>query len=150
MNTLAAIRKWILVVLVLGLVSTGVDLFLIEHYASALQFVPLAVIGVALAVLLWHALKGDAMSIRALQATMVLFLAAGVAGMGLHFQGGADFQREIDPAQTGWQIFNKVMRAQSPPVLASGMMVLFSACCMRIVIRRSSRRTSTLELRSIR
>jgi hypothetical protein len=123
MSTLASIRRWILAVLVLGLVSTGVDLFLIQHYASALQFVPLAAIGVALGILLWHAIRRDAMSIRALQAAMLLFLAAGVAGMGLHFQGGAEFQMEIDPAQTRWQIFTKVMRAQSPPVLASGMMV---------------------------
>ena len=96
---------------------------MLEHYETALQAVPLASIALALAVLIWHGIKGDALSIRALQATMVLFLAAGIAGAGLHFRGGAEFQLEIDPSQSRWEIIKKVMRAKAPPVLAPGVMV---------------------------
>lgn len=123
MSTLAAIRRWLLAVLVLGLVGSGIELFLIEHYEDPLQLVPLASIAMALAVVIWHALKGGALSIRALQVTMVLFLMAGTTGMWFHYRGGAEFQREIDPAQSRWLVFQKVMRAKAPPVLASGVMV---------------------------
>ena len=123
MNTLSVIRRWLLAVLALGLVGTGVELVLLEHYETAVQFVPLVSIALALAVLIWHRVKGDALSIRALQATMVLFLVAGIAGAGFHFRGGAEFQREIDPSQSRWEIFKKAMRSKAPPVLAPGLMV---------------------------
>jgi len=123
MSTLAIVRRSLLAVLVLGMVGTGVELFLIAHYEDTLQLVPLATIAIAVAVLIWHIVKNDALSVRALQATMVLFLLAGAAGMWFHFRGGAEFQLEIDAAQSRWDIFAKVMRAKAPPVLASGVMV---------------------------
>ena len=123
MSTLAIVRHALLAVLVLGVAGTGVELFLIEHYEDTLQLVPLATFAIALVVLVWHIVKGDALSVRALQATMVLFLVAGAAGMWLHFRGGAEFQLEIDPAQRRWDIFTKVIRAKAPPVLAPGVMV---------------------------
>jgi hypothetical protein len=123
MSTLAIVRRGLLAVLILGVVGTGVELFLIAHYEDTLQLVPLASIAIALAVLIWHVARSDALSVRALQATMVLFLLAGSAGMWFHFRGGAEFQLEIDPAQSRWDIFAKVMRAKAPPVLASGVMM---------------------------
>jgi hypothetical protein len=123
MNTLSVIRRWLLAVLVFGLVGTGIELFLLEHYETAVQLVPLVFVALALAVLTWHGVNGNALSIRALQATMVLFLMAGVAGVGFHLRGAAEFQLEIDPSQRRWDIFKKVMRAKAPPVLAPGLMV---------------------------
>jgi hypothetical protein len=123
MNTLSVVRRWLLAALGLGLVGSGVELVLLEHYETAVQFVPLVSIALALAVLIWHRVKGDAVSIRALQATMVLFLLAGIAGTGFHLRGAAEFQVEIDPSQSRWEIFKKAMRSKAPPVLAPGLMV---------------------------
>jgi multisubunit Na+/H+ antiporter MnhB subunit len=123
MNTLDLIRRWLLAVLSLGVVGTAVELVLLGHYETAVQFVPLVSIALALTVILWHSIKGGARSIRALQATMVVFVIAGGAGVAFHFQGGAEFQKEIDPTQSRWVVFTKVMRAKAPPVLAPGLMV---------------------------
>ena len=123
MNTLSVLRRWLLAILGLGLVGTAAELVLLEHYETPGQWVPLMAIALALAVLIWHGARGDRLSIRALQATMVLFLAAGIAGAGLHFRGGAEFQLEIDASQSRWEIVKKVMRAKAPPVLAPGLMV---------------------------
>ena len=123
MSTLANVRRGLLAVLLLGMTGTGVELLLMGHYEDTVQLVPLISIAVALVVLAWHIVKGDALSIRAIQATMAVFLVAGAAGLWFHFQGGAEFQLEIDPEQSWWMIFTKVMRAKAPPVLASGVMV---------------------------
>jgi hypothetical protein len=123
MNTLSVIRRWLLAVLGLGLVGTAAELVLLEHYETAVQWVPLISIALALAVLVWHRVKGDALSIRALQATMLLFLVAGMVGTGFHLLGAAEFQTEIDPSQSRWEIFKKAMRSKAPPVLAHGLMV---------------------------
>src|SRR5205823_3914227 len=123
MNTVSVIRRWLLAALGLGLVGSGVELILLEHYETPVQFVPLVSIALALAVLIWHRVKGDALSIRALQATMVLFLVAGIAGTGFHLWGAAEFQLEIDRSQSRWEIFKKAMRSKAPPVLAPGLML---------------------------
>jgi hypothetical protein len=123
MNVLLVIRRCLFTVLALGLVGTGIDLILIEHYEDTLQFVPLAFIALALAVLIWHRVKAGASSVRALQGTMVLVVLAGIAGAGFHFRGAAEFQLEIDPSQSRWEIFKKTIRAKAPPLLAPGLMV---------------------------
>jgi hypothetical protein len=123
MTTLAVIRGWLFAVLGLGLVGTGIELLLLEHYETAVQFVPLVSIALALGAVIWHTIKRDALSIRALQATMVLFVAAGIAGTGFHLRGAAQFQLEIDPSQSRWDIFKKAMRSKAPPVLAPGLML---------------------------
>ena len=117
------IRRCLLAVLALGLAGTGIELVLLEHYETAAQFVPLVSVALALAVLIWHRVKGDRPSVRALQATMTLFLIAGAAGVGFHLRGAAEFQLEIDPSQSRWEIIKKVMRSKAPPVLAPGLMV---------------------------
>jgi len=123
MSTLTHVRRGLLAVLMLGMTGTGVELLLMGHYEDTFQLVPLASLAVGLVVFAWHVVKGDVPSIRAIQATMALFLVAGAAGLWFHFQGGAEFQLEIDPEQSWWTIFAKVMRAKAPPVLASGVMV---------------------------
>ena len=142
MNTLSVIRRCLLGVLALGLVGTGIELVLLEHYETAVQFVPLVSVALALAVLAWHKVKGDALSIRALQALMVLFVMAGIAGAGFHFRGAAEFQLEIDPSQSRWTIFKKVMRAKAPPVLAPGLMIQLGLVGLVYAYRHPALQTS--------
>ena len=123
MDTLAAIRRWLLVVLWFGLIGAGIELVLLEHYESPAQWTPLVSVALAMIVLVWHGRRADRLSIRALQATMVLFLAAGVVGAGLHLRGAAEFQLEIDPSQGRWELIKKSMRAKAPPILAPGLMM---------------------------
>ena len=117
------IRRWLLWVLVLGLVGTEAELLLLEHYEDPWQLIPLFLIALAMAVLAWHTRQRDAASLRALRVLMVLFLVAGLAGVALHFRGASEFQLEIDPAMGAWDLVKKVMRAKAPPVLAPGVML---------------------------
>src|ERR1700748_2162361 len=84
--------RWILVVMVLGLLGTVTELVLLEHYEQPLQFVPLVLIGLALLALLWQALRRDTASLHVLLVVMVLFCIAGFAGVAAHFVGSAEFQ----------------------------------------------------------
>ena len=43
-----------------------------------------------------------------MRVTMALFICAGFVGMGLHYTGNSEFQREMDPALDGWSLFMKV------------------------------------------
>jgi hypothetical protein len=149
MNVLYVIRRCLLAVLALGLVGTGIELILLEHYEDTLQFVPLVFTAMALAAVIWHRVKDDALSIRALQITMLLFLVAGIAGAGLHFQGAAEFQLEIDPSQSRWEIFKKAIHAKAPPILAPGLMVQLGLVGLVYAYRHPALDASELRSQSV-
>jgi hypothetical protein len=117
------LRLWVLGVLVLGLIGTVTELILLEHYEQALQFVPLVLIVMGVAVLAWHAMGKDTASLRALQIVMGLFVLAGFAGMAAHFNGSAEYQLELNPDMSNWELLEKILHAKAPPLLAPGMMI---------------------------
>jgi hypothetical protein len=117
------LRRWVLGVLVLGLAGTVTELVLLEHYEQPLQLVPLVLIVAAVAAIAWQVMRNDAASLRAMEIIMVLFVLAGVAGVAAHFRGSAEFQLDLDPSMSAWELLEKVMRAKAPPLLAPGMML---------------------------
>jgi hypothetical protein len=117
------LRRWILAVLVLGLLGTVTELILLSHYEQALQLVPVVLIMLAIAVIGWHLARRDAASLHALQLVMGLFVLAGFAGAVAHFYGSTEFQLDLNPDMSTWELVQKVMTAKAPPVLAPGMML---------------------------
>jgi len=117
------LRRWILGVMVLGLLGTITELVLLEHYEQPLQFVPLVLIAAAIAVLAFEVRRRDAASRRALQIVMGLFVLAGFVGFVAHFLGSAEFQLDLNPDMSTWELVEKVLRAKAPPLLAPGMML---------------------------
>jgi hypothetical protein len=120
---LEQLRRWILYVLVFGLLGTETELVLLEHYCEFWQLVPLFLITLAIACVVWHAMRNDTASLRTLQIVMLLFLVAGFAGVALHFRGAAAFALDTNPSIDKWALVKKVMRTQAPPVLAPGVML---------------------------
>ena len=121
-ETLDVLRRVLLVILVVGLVGTGIELLLLKHDEEPAQFVPLVLIGLAFAAIVWHAVDRRTTSLRFFQIMMVLFIAAGGIGMYLHYRANVEFQREVDPALKGKELLIKAMTAKTPPALAPGSM----------------------------
>jgi hypothetical protein len=69
------------------LFGTSVKLLPLGHTDGFWQLVPLLLIMISLAVLGRHAAHQRSHCIRAFQGTMILFVASGVAGLWLHYQG---------------------------------------------------------------
>ena len=124
-NYVELLRRWVLILLVIGLVGTVTELILLSHYEQPLQLVPVVLIVLALAGVIWHVRRHDAASLYALQVVMALFVLAGFAGVVAHFNGSVEYQLELDPEMSTWELVQKVMRAKAPPVLAPGMMLQF-------------------------
>jgi uncharacterized membrane protein len=117
------LRSWIVGILVLGLLGTVTELVLLEHYEQPTQFVPLVLIVAALAALFWEFRRRDKASRRTIQAVMVLFVLAGFVGFVAHFHGSAEYQLELNPDMSNWELLEKILRAKAPPLLAPGMML---------------------------
>jgi hypothetical protein len=106
-----------------GIVGTEAELLLIGHYENVTQRIPLGLLLLAFTALCWHLAKPRPASVRALQATMVLFIVGGAIGMLFHYQGAKEFQLEVDPSLRGVALFWKVMRAKAPPALAPAALI---------------------------
>ena len=120
---LERIRRGILAVVVLGIMGSVAELFLIGHYEDTNQLIPLAVSAAGLLTIAWTVLAPSVAAVRALQFVMLVFVGVGVIGIVLHFKANAEFQREIDPSIAGLDLLRKVMEATAPPALSPGVMV---------------------------
>lgn len=121
-ETPGLIRRLLLALVVFGLLATGADLLLLEHYEDSWMLVPLVLIATALAVVLWHLVDRGGASVRALQVTMAIFVLTGLLGVFLHYRANLEFQLDMDATQSSWELLKKVMRAKAPPALAPGAM----------------------------
>jgi len=123
MDTLFRLRRILAAVLLLGMTGTFVELLLLQHDEDAIQILPLALLGTGVAAVLWRMATGSAASGAAVRGLMLLFLAAGAAGVYFHFTANLEFQRETDPALRGMPLFRQALAAKVPPPLAPGVML---------------------------
>jgi hypothetical protein len=122
-ETLASIRKLLLGALVIGVTGTIGELILLRHIDEPAQWIPVVALVLALPVLIRHASSPSRATVRVLQALMALFLVLGVVGVGLHYDGNVEFERELHPSERGWEFLRKTV-AGATPVLAPGSLVL--------------------------
>jgi hypothetical protein len=120
---LERLRLWIVAIIVLGLIGTMTELILLEHDEQALQFVPLVLMVLGALTLAWHAAAKGTASLRVLEIVMGLFVLAGFAGMAAHFNGSMEYQLELNPELSMWELLDKIVHAKAPPLLAPGMMI---------------------------
>jgi hypothetical protein len=118
----AGLRRLLLVILLLGMAGMTVELLFLDHDEAATQLIPLILLGMGIAVTVWHAVQKGAASLMALQLVMVLFVATGLLGMYLHFVASIEFLREMDPSIGGRALFWKALMEKTPPALAPGSM----------------------------
>jgi len=136
-------RGILLTIFLLGVLGTGAELLLLEHTEDLWQWVPLLLIALSLAALILHAAIRRAASVRIFQATMVLFLLSGVAGLLLHYKGNVEFKSETNPSLAGLELFWEAMKGKAPPALAPGVMIQIGLLGLAYTYRHPALRAST-------
>jgi hypothetical protein len=124
-HALTVIRRFVLVLFILGSIITGGELLLVDHTEGFWQWLPLALFVLSFIVLAWHAIAPSAASVRVFQATMVLFVLSGLVGLFLHYDGKVEFRLESNPSLAGWALFKEAMAGAVPPALAPAAMIHF-------------------------
>ena len=122
-----SLRKAVAVVLLLGMLGLGAELLFIEHIEGWQQVAPVAALALGIGTLAWDAAAKSGGSRLALRLAMLGLLVSGVAGVYLHYDSNAAFQRELDPSLGTWPLILKTLRAHSPPSLAPAAMGLLGA-----------------------
>lgn len=109
-------------VLVLGLTGLEIELVLLKHTDGVWQIVPLVLLGVGLVIALWYYRRRSAGDVVVLSCVMVLFIASGVAGTVLHYQGNVVYEQESNPGLAGRELYKAAVQG-STPTLAPGAMI---------------------------
>ena len=123
-NVFAGLRGWslrqfIFAIIVIGIVGLLVELLLIDHMETGIQWIPIVVLLVGLGGCTWIALRPGKASFRAFQAIMAAFIVAGVAGLYFHYAGNVEFAIERDATLSGFRLAWKSLRGATP-ALAPG------------------------------
>ncbi len=122
MNTSAMVRVLVLAILIFSMIGTGAELALLGHYEDFWQWAPIVLLFFGFVATVWNAASPSRAGRRTLFAVMSLFVVAGLVGLGLHFNGNLEFEREMYPSLAGWPLIWKALRGATP-ALAPGTMV---------------------------
>ena len=114
------LRRFLLLLLALGLLGSGVELLLLEHTETLIQWLPLLMIVVALVACGSMAFRPTRGKVRAFRAVMVLLIGTGTLGLIQHYQGNMEFELEMRPTMGGLELFRESMMGATP-ALAPGM-----------------------------
>lgn len=121
-SALARVHRGLMWVLLLGLVGLEVELFLLKHTDGIWQILPMALLGAGLVIVAWYASRRSALSARAFQGAMWLYIASGVVGTFLHFKGNVAYEQESNPGLSGRELYQGAVQG-STPTLAPGAMI---------------------------
>jgi hypothetical protein len=113
------LRRALLALVLVGAAGLLAELALLEHWDSAWQWAPLALLGLVLVVagaLAWRPTRGV---LRGFRALMVLCVVAGTLGVYLHYRGNVEFELEREPTLGGLALLWEAVRGATP-ALAPG------------------------------
>jgi len=122
------VRGLVLAAFLLGSAGVAAELLLVGHTENFWQWSPLALIGISFPLALCmrgRPCRRALVCLRFFQALMFLFMASGLVGLFLHYEGKVEFKRESDPSLAGWPLFREAMKAAMPPALAPAAMIQF-------------------------
>ena len=121
-GTITTLRRILFWTLAIGIVGTESELLLLGHFDDWKQYTPLILLALALVVQGWYFASRSAASIRVLRVAMWLFVVSGAVGVALHLIGNIEFELEMSPGLTGWELFRESVTGATP-VLAPGAML---------------------------
>jgi hypothetical protein len=104
---LARLRRFLLLTLTAGTAGLALELAFIGDFEDPLQLVPVVLLVFGLVLLNWHAASPRPASKRAVQVLMTLFVVSGLPGVGLHYRGNEEFEREMYPPMAGVELAGK-------------------------------------------
>ena len=115
---------------------------LLEHFDSATQWIPLALLVVVIGAAVAVALRPTPPVVRFFQAVMALCVVTGVVGIFLHYRGNAEFELERDGSLRGLRLFWEAIRGATP-ALAPGALSQLGLLGLVFTYRHPALRSST-------
>lgn len=143
---IGTIRRVLVALVILGAMGLIAELLLLEHYETAWQYAPIALLVFAMVTGTVAALRPSHTVLRIFQSVMVLCVASGLVGVFLHYQGNVEWEIERNAAMRGWELFREAMMGATP-ALAPGAMAQLGLVGLAFAWRHPVLRPSRFSLR---
>ena len=119
------LRRFLLFLSVLALVTTLVELWLQNHDQELLQWLPWGLSGLGLLALIFALVRPNRLSLYLLRGVMAVVGLGSLVGITVHLLRNIEFQQDIHPTQTFSDYFVAALKGAAP-LLAPGAL-LFAA-----------------------
>ena len=129
----------------LGAVGLLVELALLEHFDSIMQWIPLALLALVVVAAGSVGLSRTSGAFRFFRAVMALCVVTGVVGVILHYRGNVEFEIERDGSLHGLRLFWEAIRGATP-ALAPGALTQLGLLGLAYTYRHPSLRSSPSQL----
>ena len=133
-------RRFLAIAFVVGGAGTLTELFLLEHTEDFWQWTPLVLIGMSIVAFVALGARPTKSAVRITQALMVLVLLSGALGVFFHFKGNIEFEKEMYPSMTGFELIWESLTGATPS-LAPGAMALLGLVGLIYCYRHPAVRT---------
>ena len=121
---MSKLKRVIAIAFLFMALGIGMELYLLDHYEDTQQLIPIICIAAALlGALIWFNRRDNA-SQAAFKWILFLTALSGVYGVYLHLQANYEFELEMKPALSGWELFTESLSGALPALAPASMIVL--------------------------
>ena len=106
------------------LFGTALELYLLEHYEDVQQLIPLIFIGVSILMLVLLLFQPSKRLKSVFQWVLLGTGLSGFYGTYLHLRANYEFELEMKPTSSGWELFAESVSGALPTLAPCSMIVL--------------------------
>ena len=118
------VKRVILLAFVFMMVGIVSELYLLEHYEDTLQLIPILCIGVALITMIILHVKRTNFVSKFFQFILIAIAMSGIYGVFLHLNANYEFEQEMKPTASGWDLFTESLSGALPTLAPLSMIIL--------------------------
>ena len=118
------IRTVLVLALVFMLFGTALELYLLHHYESLQQAIPMICIGALLLLMALSFFSWAHGVFRFFKLALILTALSGLYGTYLHLKANYEFELEMRPTANNWDLFMESMSGALPALAPCSMIVL--------------------------
>ncbi len=119
-----SLKKVILFTLIIMMLGTVLELYLINHYETALQLIPILCIGSLMLILIILFFIRTKLIRVIFKVILVISALSGFYGVYLHLVANYEFEIEMTPTANNWDLFSESLSGALPALAPFSMIIL--------------------------
>ena len=118
------LKKVLVLALLFMMIGSLLELYLLDHYEDSWQLIPILSVGTTLVTLLILFFKKTTKVVNLFKAVLILTALSGVYGVYLHLQSNFEFEQDMKPTASFWQLISESISGALPTLAPMSLVVL--------------------------
>ncbi len=121
---LSRIKRIIVLALSFMMIGTLLELYLLDHFEDTLQLIPIIGIGAGLILMPLVYFSYSQITVKLYQLILIALSVSGFYGVFLHLKGNFEFEQEMKPTASSWELFVDSLSGAFPALAPLSLVVL--------------------------